>query len=101
MEEKTAAQVEQKTFREILQAMVGHVVTMANPESYEAAPLGYQIKAGHYKAKVLALADDYLAVVSEFTPVGKGAQKEPVKSFIPLERIKRVSVMKKDRLIHL
>ena len=99
--ESASAQVEHRTFREILKAMVGHVVTVVNPESYEAAPLGYQIKAACYKAKVTGITDDYLILLGEFTPAGKGAKKEPVKSFVPLAMVKRVSIMKTDRLIHI
>jgi hypothetical protein len=50
---------------------------------------------------VLNVADDYITVVSEFTHGGKSGKKEPVKQFIPLTCVKRVSVMKTDRLIHL
>jgi hypothetical protein len=100
-EDKAPAQVEHRTFHEILKSLIGHVVTVVNPESYEAAPLGYQIKAACYKAKITGLTDDYMTIVSEFTPAGKAAKKEPVKSFVPIAMIKRISVMKTDRLIHI
>jgi hypothetical protein len=67
---------EPKSFRELLKAMLGGVVTMVNPESYEEMPVGHQIKPGFYRAKLLALADDYLVVISEFQHAGKGARKE-------------------------
>jgi hypothetical protein len=92
---------EPKSFRELLKAMLGGVVTMVNPESYEEMPVGHQIKPGFYRAKLLALADDYLVVISEFQHAGKGAKKEPVKQYIPLSGIKRVSMMKQERLIHI
>lgn len=93
--------IEDKSFTDILKAMLGTVVTVVNPESYEAMPVGHQIKPGFYRAKLLTIGRDYLAVVSEFQHPGKAAKKEPVKQFIPLARVKRVSVMKNERLIHI
>jgi hypothetical protein len=93
--------IEDKSFNDILKAMLGNVVTVVNPESYEEMPVGHQIKPGFYRAKLLTIGRDYLAVVSEFQHAGKAAKKEPVKQFIPLSRIKRISVMKAERLIHL
>ncbi len=90
-----------KNFTDILKAMLGNVVTVVNPESYEEMPVGHQIKPGFYRAKLLTIGTDYIAVVSEFQHAGKSGKKEPVKQFIPLNRIKRVSVMKAERLIHI
>jgi len=92
---------EHKHFLDLLKGLAGQIITVVNPESYEAAPIGYQIKAGFYKAKVTHVGADYFTVVSEFQHAGKGAKKEPVKQFIPMSRVKRISVMKTDRLIHL
>jgi len=92
---------ENKEFADILRSMIGNVVTIVNPESYESVPVGHQIKPGFYRAKLLTIGRDFVAVVSEFQHAGKGGKKEPVKQFIPMSRIKRVSVMKSDRLIHI
>jgi hypothetical protein len=101
MTEETASKAEPTTFHDVLKSLVGHVVTIANPESYEIAMGGVQkITTGFYKAKVLTVNDDYVAWISEFT-AGKGAKKEPVKTFIPLAWVKRVSLLKSERLIHL
>ena len=88
------------SFRAILEGLIGKVVTIVNPESYEDAPIGHTLKTNFYRARVLGVGTDFLAVASEHVHAGaKG--KEPVRSYIPLHRVKRVSVMKSERLIHL
>jgi len=100
-EDKAPTKAEPRGFHDVLQSLIGQVVTVANPESYEIAMGGVQkITTGFYKAKVLSVTDDYVSWVSEFAH-GKGTKKEPVKSYIPLHRVKRVSLMKAERLIHL
>ena len=67
-EENAPAKAEPKTFHDVLLSLVGQVVTIANPESYEIAMGGIQkITTGFYKAKVLTVNDDYISWVSEFT----------------------------------
>jgi hypothetical protein len=90
-----------KCFKDILKSLIGNVVTVVNPQSYEEMPVGHQIKPGFYRAKVLSMGEDFFAVVSEHQHAGKHAKKEPVKQFIPIREIKRVSVLKSERLIHL
>lgn len=100
---KSASQpiIEDKSFRDLLQTLVGKVVTVVNPESYEDAPVGHQIRAGFYRAKPVGMGRDYLIVVTEYLHKGKEASKEPVRQYIPIDKIKRISVMKSERLIHL
>jgi len=93
--------IENKSFTDILKALVGKVVTIVNAESYENAPMGHQIRAGFYKGKVAGLGHDYLIIVTEFSPKGTGDGKEPVKQFVPLSAIKRLSLMKSEMLLHL
>jgi hypothetical protein len=90
-----------ETFLQVMQALVGKVVTMVNPESFEDAPVGYRLTTGFYKTKVLAVGADYVTVATEFVRRRGEQSKEPVKQFIPLGRIKRVSLMKDERLVHL
>lgn len=90
------------TFRDLLEEQLGKIFMIANPESHEETGFGHKIEAGWYKAKLLGLGADYLIVLTEFTHgSGKKAAKEPVKQYIPLHRIKRVSLMRTERLLHL
>lgn len=88
-----------KSFSDYLRALVGKVVTVVNPESYEDAPVGHQIRAGFYRAKVTGMGSDFLKLATEY--VHKSKEKEPVKQFIPLDKIKRISMMKEERILHL
>ncbi|MHC4550268.1 MAG: hypothetical protein ACYTEZ_15970 [Planctomycetota bacterium] len=91
--------IEDKSLLDILRALVGKTVTVVNPESYEAAPVGYKLTTGFYRGKLTGLGRDYLTMATEFERK-KGAA-EPVKQFIPLDRIKRISLTKGDRILHL
>ena len=44
---------------------------------------------------------DYVTVITEFKGAHKGAGVKPVKQFVPIDRIKRISVLKGECLIHL
>ncbi len=95
---------EDKSFGDVLRALVGKPVTVVNPESYEDAPVGHQIRVGFYKAKVAGLGRDYLILHTSFASIGrtgKTLKEEPVKQFIPIERIKRLSLMEKECVLHL
>ncbi len=99
---KASPIIEERMFLDVLKSLVGKTVTMVNPESYEDAPAGHQIRAGFYRAKLIGLGRDYLIVVAEYARAGREGRKEPVKQFIPIERIKRISLMKTDDwLIHI
>ena len=94
-----APTIEDKQFLDILRALIGKTVTVVNPESYESAPVGYKLTTGFYRAKVSALGRDYLVMVTEFER--KKTSNEPVKQFIPIDQIKRVSILQKERILHL
>jgi len=87
-------------FKSVLEGLVGKVVTVVNPESFEDAPVGNRLTTGFYRAKVIGVNGDYVCVATEYVHQ-RGGSKEPVKQFIPLSHIKRVSLMKSDRIIHL
>lgn len=89
------------TFRDVLAGLVGHVVTIVNPESMEEAPLGRRITASFYRAKVLSLDGDCLTLATELVHHGAKKDREPVKQFLPVERVKRVSLLRSERMIHL
>ena len=98
-----AAATENRSFQELLKSLVGQVVTIVNPESYEDAPVGHQIRAGFYRAKPMGLGKDYLIVATEMHHATRGAdkEKEPVRQYIPLSQIKRISLLKAEKLIHI
>ncbi len=93
--------IEDRRFLDVLKSLVGKTVTIVNPESCEDAPAGHQIRVGFYRAKLTGLGRDYMIMVAEYTRAGKEGRKEPVKQFIPIERIKRISLMKSDWLVHI
>ena len=99
--QETQKSVEINSFRDILLAMVGKVVTVVNPESYEDAPMGSRLTTGFYRAKVLVVGDDFISLATEFQHKKGDQAKEAVRQFVPLANVKRISVMKSDRLIHL
>ncbi len=88
-------------YAEVIRSLVGKVVTMVNPESLEDAPMGYQLTTGFYRAKILSVQDDFATIATELLHKGKETVREPVKQFIPLTRIKRVTIAKSDVLLHL
>jgi hypothetical protein len=96
---KPAPVIEDKAFLDIIKSLLGKTVTVVNPESYEHAPVGFTLKAGFYRAKVTGMGQDYLILVTEMRK-GKDSG-DVVKQFLPLRQIKRVSVMKLERLIHI
>ncbi len=97
---KPAPVVEDKYFIDLVKGMLGKTVTIVNPESYEHAPVGFTLKAGFYRAKLAGIGKDYLVLVTEMKK-GKTDSGEPVKQFLPFSQIKRVSLMKTERLIHI
>ncbi len=104
-QEETAASkpaAEGKHFVDILRSLVGRTVTVVNAESYEEAPVGHTLKAGFYRAKITGIGRDYLVLLTEFKHVKKKEQaSEPVKQFLPFTRVKRVSLMKSDCMLHI
>ncbi len=89
-----------QSFRSVLESLVGKTVTVVTAESYEAGPVGHQLRAGFYRAKPIGVGEDVLVLRTERRRQGK-TESEPVKQFIPFERIQRVSVMKTEIVLHL
>ena len=86
---------------DVLGSLLGKTVTIVNSESYEEAPVGHQIRAAFYPARPVAIGEDYLVISTEFVHLRHGGEKESMRQYIPLARIKRVSVMKSGILVHL
>jgi hypothetical protein len=97
--EPKSATMEDRQFLDILRALVGKSITVVNPESYESAPVGYKLTTGFYRGKLTALGRDYLVMMTEFER--KKGSPEPVKQYIPIQQIKRISLMKAERVLHL
>lgn len=98
---KAAPIIEDKDFHDLIKSLVGQVVTVVNPESYEDAPVGHQIRAGFYRAKAIGLGRDYLILSTQFVHKGKAPEKEPVRQYIPLSQIRRISILKGEKLLHI
>ncbi len=98
---EAAPGVENRSFHDILKSFVGKTVTVVNPESYEGAPIGYALKTGFYKAKVSGMGRDYIVLITEFAPAGRKAINEPAKQFVPIANVKRVSMTKSERILHI
>ena len=90
-----------ETFLGILESLVGKTITMANPESLEDAPMGQHLTTGFYRAKILSVGKDYICVATEYQRRGREKIKEPVKQFIPIAAVKRISLMKTGAFIHI
>ncbi len=93
------------SFERLLRSLVGKTVTVIDPESYEEAPVGHRIQAAIYKAQLLGVGDDYITLASQFVHRGPGAvngsKRETIRHYVPLDRIKRVSLLAKQAMIHL
>lgn len=98
---KEAPQTFPDSFQAVLAGLVGKIVTVVNPESFEDAPVGNRLVTGFYRCKVLSVNSDYLALATEFKRRRGEVAKEPVRQYIPFDKIKRISLMKSDRLIHI
>jgi hypothetical protein len=93
--------VEDRSFHDLLKAFLGKVVTVVNPESYEDAPVGVQLRVGFYRAKLVGVGTNYLVLATKFVKTGKAKGEEPVKQYLPTDRVKRLSVMKTELILHI
>ena len=99
--EAGGATIEDRDYVDILKALAGKVVTIVNPESYEAATVGHTLTTGFYRGKVLHVGIDYITLATEFVHKTTTKEKEPVRQYLPIASIKRISLMRTERLIHL
>jgi len=97
--------LEARTFRDVLRSLVGHAVTVVNSESYEDAPVGHQIRAGFYPAQLAGLGEDYLVLVGQYVHSPGAARSaprtEPVRQYVPIAHVKRISILRSERLLHI
>jgi len=92
---------EDRSFADLFAPMLGKLITVVSPESFEDAPVGRQLKAGFYRAKLIGMGSDYITILTEYQHKGNQPRKEPTKQFIPLNRVKRLSMMKSELIIHI
>ena len=85
-------------FNEILTGWVGSDVTIVNPESYKSTALMESLGFQAYTAKIAEVGEDNIKL--SFGAQKKGKQVE-VEQWIPIDSIKRISVMGGDKYIHL
>ena len=93
---------EDRSYLEVLKALVGKKITVVNPESYEAAPMvGFQLKENFYPAKIAGWGNDYIIIHTVVAMSKKEGGQQPVQQYIPLDAVKRVSVLKTGIYIHI
>ena len=97
--EPTKPVIEDRDYKSILKALIGKKVTVVNPESYEAATVGFQLKEGYYAGKIGGLGQDYMIFHTVYQASKK--DRQPVQQYIPVSRVKRISLMRSSTLIHL
>jgi hypothetical protein len=89
----------------LLRTLVGKAVTVVDPESFEEAAVGYRIRAAIYRAELTTLGADYAVLTGRFVHRGAGAHnggaKEVIRHYVPLGKIKRISLLAKEAVVHL
>lgn len=97
-----AEAIANQSFRQILERHLGKEFTVVNPETFDDSAFGHQLHAAWYHAKLVALGLDFAVLVMEYQHgSGKSATKEPCEQYVPLAKIRRVSVMKSERILHI
>jgi hypothetical protein len=90
-----------KSFDEILQGMIGQIVTVINPQCYTPTLAGYRINSEAYKAKILACDNGILRLMIDYLNNPHKNTHERACQYIPVEQIKRVMISKSERLVNL
>lgn len=93
--------MEAKSVDEVLQALVGQIVTVINPQSYVRTLTGYEIDVETYASKVISYEGKTLKILTEYVRDPHKKAKEKVYQFIPLQQIKRVTISKTEKFITL
>jgi hypothetical protein len=85
-------------FQATLESWRGSKVTVINPESYTSSALREGLGFESYEATIAEVDSDQVKL--NYTAQRKG-QVVNVQQWIPIERIKRITLMGEDKLIHL
>jgi hypothetical protein len=89
-----------QSLKDVLEAFVGKVVVVSNPESLRPAPLGHQIRPHVHKARISSVHDELLIVVTQESEGNDNGERFPTKQFIPFRWIKLVCFSKEELHIH-
>ena len=92
----------ERSFLTVLEGHVGHEFTVINPQSFEETGIGHAIREDWYTAKLVATGHDFVVLVLRFEHgSGKGSSSEPAEQYVPIRHIKRLSILKSGRYLHL
>jgi hypothetical protein len=85
-------------FLALLQSWKGSPVTVINPESYTSTALREGLGFESYAATLSEVSSGHITLTYSAQRKGKGAE---VQQWIPIEKIKRITIMDTDKFIHL
>ncbi len=112
---------ESRSYMDVLRSLVGKPVTVISPESYEALPAGgSELREGNYSGEIVGFGNDYFIFQTSLEAtnlvelvgaanvrVGRARSQgvddtaTPVRQFIPIARIKRLSLVDENAMLHL
>ena len=87
----------------VLRRLQGRSVLVVTPDHYEQTPAGCSIRPYCYEAQVLAVKNHHM-VLEYYAKVGRGSRtshEERAREFIPVNKIRRVTITNSRRTIHL
>ena len=63
--------------------------------------MGYQLKEGFYPGKIAGWGEDYIILHTMLAAKKKEGGQQPVQQYIPIARIKRLSLLKMGLFLHI
>ena len=87
-----------ENFRDLLREWIAREVIIVNPESLQKSGSRDVVSFETYSARIRAVASDFLQVSFQSQIRGR---IETVEQFIPIERVKRLSIWGEDLYLHL
>ena len=103
--ERQPSEVRTSGFHDLLMLLIGMPVTVVNSESYEEGPVGHLIRPAFYQARAIGMGRDYVILAGKFVHhgagVANGSTKELILQYLPIARIKRISILATEFLIHI
>ena len=89
------------SLEKVLSTLVGHIITVVDPQTYAPTLTGYEIEPTAYKAKVISCENGILRLLLEYLSDPRNKTKERAQLFVPVDQIKRVMVAKSQKLVSL
>ena len=89
------------SMEDVLHGLVGHVITVINPQTFTPTLAGYKIDSSAVKAKVLSCENGLLRLLTEFLSDPHRKVKEKAQLFVPVAHVKRVMVSQSTKLLTL